>query len=49
MTRLDQFDKVEWFDLCRKMKPGLTEAEYDVMWERFQAAKAEHEARKRLN
>jgi hypothetical protein len=48
-ARLDEYDKREWFDVARKLKPGLTEAEYDGMWERFIAMKAEHERLKGLS
>ena len=30
--RLDEFDKVEWWDVCRKLKPKLTWEEYEVLW-----------------
>lgn len=30
------------------MNPGLSEAEYSVMWDRFQEAKVEHERQKGL-
>lgn len=40
--RLDHFDKEEWFDFARRLKPGLTDDEYEQMWGRFCTAKAEH-------
>jgi hypothetical protein len=33
-------DKTEWWDVCKKINPGLTESEYDSMWDEFQAKKA---------
>lgn len=45
---LHEFDKVEWFDVCRKFKPSLTWEEYEVMWERAMATYAESAAKRRL-
>lgn len=41
-NRLDSLDKTEFFDVARRLKPGLTWAEYEVMWDEFQREKAEH-------
>jgi hypothetical protein len=41
-TVLNEFDKNEWYDVCRALMPGLTEEEYDALWADFQAAKAAH-------
>lgn len=46
--RLDEHDRAEWFDVARRMCPGLSEAEYDSMWDEFQQAKADHERQKGL-
>jgi hypothetical protein len=46
--RLNEYDRTEWFDTARKLKPDLSEEEYAAMWDRFQAAKAEHERTKGL-
>lgn len=43
-ARLDEHDKDEWFDIVRVLKPGLTNAEYDVMWAEFQALKTKRAA-----
>lgn len=48
MTRLDEFDKVEWFDIARKLKPGLTEKEYNEMWDEFQQLKADYQRKMKL-
>lgn len=37
---LNEFDKEEWFDVARALKPGLPREEYEEMWKRFQADKA---------
>lgn len=47
-AKLNEFDKAEWFDVARKLKPDLTPEEYDLMWDDFQRAKAEHERTKGL-
>jgi hypothetical protein len=38
-VRLNEFGKAEWFDIARKLKPNLTEDEYNLMWDEFQQAK----------
>ncbi len=40
-AHLDEFDKTEWFDVCRIIKPDLTEEEYTEMWNDFQLRKEE--------
>lgn len=40
MTRLDQFDKIEWRDVARLLRPDITDAEFDQMWAEFQRMKA---------
>jgi len=47
LARLNELDKQEWFDVCRHLKPGLTAAEYDKLWNEFQVAKRELERIKR--
>ena len=49
MTRLDEYTKDEWFLVVRKLRPDITEEEFDAMWEGFCCAKQEHEKRKALN
>ena len=29
------FDKIEWYDICRKLRPGLTWDDYEVIWQDF--------------
>ena len=48
-ARLDEFDKAEWWDVCRRVKPDLTEEEYDRMWDSFQAEKAERQRARSLH
>ena len=45
MTRLDEFDRDEWFDIMRRARPNIARAEFDVMWDRFQRDKAAHQKR----
>ena len=47
-ARLNEYDKNEWFDIARKLRPGLTEREYEEMWRLFIEAKEEHERKKGL-
>lgn len=48
-VRLDEFDKDEWFDVARRLKPGLSREDYEGMWEDFMAAKREHQRQRGLN
>ena len=38
-ARLDGFDKTEWRDVVRTLRPDITDAEYDVMWDENMARK----------
>lgn len=40
VTRLDELDRIEWWDVCRKVRPDLTEDEFEAQWAEFQRAKA---------
>ena len=33
------YSKEEWWDVCRKVKPELTWAQYEVLWSEFQQRK----------
>lgn len=39
MVRLGEYDREEWWDICRKLCPDMTREEYDVVWEEFIALK----------
>jgi hypothetical protein len=41
VARLDEYDATEWFDICRKLCPALTQEDFDTMWDNFQRRKAE--------
>ena len=43
--RLDEFTKDEWRDVCRRLRPDITDDEFDEEWREFQA----HKRRRRLN
>jgi hypothetical protein len=32
-ARLDEYDKTEWRDVCRKFRPDWTDEEFDAEWE----------------
>ena len=38
-TRLDEFDKAEWFDVTKRVRPSLSQSEFDELWAKFQRAK----------
>jgi hypothetical protein len=38
-ARLDEFDKTEWRDVTRKLRPDWTEEQFEQEWAAFQAAK----------
>lgn len=33
--------KYEWWSVCRRVKPALTWSDYELMWDDFQARKAQ--------
>lgn len=39
-TRLNEYTRDEWWDVCRQAKPDLTREEFDRLWDEFQAEKA---------
>lgn len=41
MTRLNEYTKAEWFDVARRLVPGITEEEFARQWDELMAAKAE--------
>jgi hypothetical protein len=47
-ARLDEYDAVEWFDVCRRLKPDLTQERFNELWTEFQADKAARLQRQRL-
>lgn len=48
-ARLDEHDKTEWWDVARALKPGITEEEFNTMWEEFRQLKAQHARTQELN
>lgn len=38
-VRLNELDKVEWFDVARQFIPDLTQEKFDDMWDEFQELK----------
>jgi hypothetical protein len=45
MTRLDELDANEFYDVYREFRPGATREEFQAAWDRFQLAKAERQHR----
>lgn len=39
-AKLHEFDKEEWWDVARKVRPDLTREEYERQWAEFVAKKA---------
>jgi hypothetical protein len=42
-TRLDEFDREEWWDVARKLRPDWTREQFDAEWDDFQRSKAERQ------
>lgn len=38
--KLTEYNKIEWRSVVKKLKPGLTDEEYDRMWQDFVRVKA---------
>lgn len=45
---LHEFDAVEWFDVCRRLQPDLTQERFDELWNAFQKDKSERQRLSRL-
>jgi hypothetical protein len=43
MTRLDEYDHVEWWDICRRLRPDVTEEEFAEMWAEYLEIKRQRE------
>lgn len=41
MTRLDEYDMDEWWDVCRRVRPDITRAQFELMWAEFVRTKAQ--------
>lgn len=39
---LNEFDRNEWYDVYRLMKPNGTRQEFEIAWKEFQELKAAH-------
>jgi hypothetical protein len=48
-TRLDEYDKDEWRVIAQRLRPDLSDAEFDAMWADFCAEKAERERQQALH
>jgi hypothetical protein len=40
-TRLDEYDQIEWWDVCRRLHPTMTWEQFEADWEEFQRLKNE--------
>jgi hypothetical protein len=40
-TNLQQFDKLAWYDVCRRVSPELTLAQFEELWVEFCRLKAQ--------
>ncbi len=45
--KLNELDKLEWFDVCKKLVPELTDEDYDNMWNDFIQYKKDFEKKVR--
>ncbi len=48
MTMLSDLDRDEWWDVYRVFMPNATRDDFDRDWAEFQAMKAEHQRKMRL-
>jgi hypothetical protein len=48
MTRLSEFDEVEWRDVARKLRPDWTDEQFACEWASFQQDKAAHQKKAKL-
>jgi len=38
--KLTEFDKIEWRDVCRRLRPDWTDEQFEAAWIEFQTLKA---------
>jgi hypothetical protein len=38
-AELNEFDREEWWDVCRTVKPDMTREQFEADWEEFQELK----------
>lgn len=43
-VRLDQMEKDEWRDACRRLRPDWTDEDFERAWAEFQAIKRRKQA-----
>lgn len=48
-VRLYEMNKDEWRDVCRRVRPDLTDEDYEVLWSQHQADKAERQRMRELH
>lgn len=48
-ARLDEFDKDEWREVVRLVRPDWTDEQFDEAWDDFQRMKAERQRRLALS
>lgn len=48
-ARINEFDREEWWDVARRVRPDLAREDYDRMWDEFQQEKAERQRRQALH
>ena len=44
LARLDEFDRLEWWDVARRVNPRITWGEFLHQWDEFQRLKAARKA-----
>ena len=40
-SRLDEYDRNEWRDIMRRLRPDMADADFDRAWDEFQRLKAQ--------
>ncbi len=48
-VRLDEMDKNEWFDVCRRLRPDWTAEQFEEAWREFVETKRPDAAQRRLD
>jgi len=43
-TRLNEFDKTEWWDVCRRLRPDWSYEQFERAWQEFVELKRKRES-----
>jgi hypothetical protein len=49
MPALQEYDREEFWDVCRRLRPDITREQYELMWDEFADLKRATERKRRMH